>query len=188
MEGAISDCLGGVSLLKMIGASRTSDTPEAQALAGKITSSISQLVSSQRDDGGWSWAGRPANEKSDRNMTSRAMWALAASRSAGFAVPQATFDKGVQHLNTIFASAGESDNEGKAIILHGLAEAGVADFAHANRLHRNRNALSASGLVHLALVFAKLDRKDFAKDLLALAKGKISTKPKPGPMRSAHCD
>ncbi len=180
IERATSDCLGGVSLLKMIGASRTTDTPEAQALAGKIASSISQLVSSQRDDGGWSWAGRPANEKSDRYMTSRAMWALAATRSAGFAVPQATFDKGIQHLNSIFASAGESDNEGKAIILHGLAEAGVADFAHANRLHRNRNALSASGLVHLALVFAKLDRKDFAKDLLALAKGKISTRPKPG--------
>jgi hypothetical protein len=102
---------------------------------------------------------------------------LSVARSAGFAVPQAIFDKGVQHLNSVFAAAGESDNEGKAIILHGLAEAGAADFAHANRLHRNRNALSASGLVHLALTFAKLDRKDFAKDILALAKSKISTKP-----------
>ncbi len=178
VERAISDALGGVSLLKMIGASRTTDTPEAQALSGKITSAISVLVSGQRDDGGWSWGGRPTSERSDRYMSSRAVWALSAARGAGFAVPQPIFDKGVQHLNSVFAAAGESDNEGKAIILHGLAEAGAADFAFANRLHRNRNALSASGLVHLALVFAKLDRKDFAKDLLALAKAKISTKPR----------
>lgn len=180
IERAISDALGGVALLKMIGASRTADTPEAQALSGKIASAVSQLVSSQRDDGSWSWAGRPANERSDRYMSSRAVWALSAARGAGFAVPQPIFEKAVQHLNTVFAAAGESDNEGKAIILHGLAEAGAADFAHANRLHRNRNSMSASGLVHLALVFEKLDRKDFAKDLLALAKAKISTKPRAG--------
>lgn len=177
IERAISDTLGGVALLKMIGASRTADTPEAQALAGKITSAISLLVSSQRDDGGWSWAGRPTNEHSDRYLSSRAVWALSSARGAGFAVPQPIFEKAIQHLNTLFAAAGESDNEGKAIVLHGLAEAGAADFAHANRLHRNRNSLSASGLVHLALVFAKLDRKDFAKDLLGLARSKISTKP-----------
>ncbi|MBI3866371.1 MAG: hypothetical protein HY290_31210, partial [Planctomycetia bacterium] len=178
IERSISDTLGGVALLKMIGASRTAETPEAQALSGKIISAVSQLVSSQRDDGGWGWGGRPAGDRSDRYISSRATWALAAARSAGFAVPQAIFDKAIQNLNTVFAAAGESDNEGKAIILHGLAEAGAADFAHANRLHRNRNAMSASGLVHLALVFVKLDRKDFAKDLLAIARGKISSKPR----------
>ena len=78
--------------------------------------------------------GRPASERSDRYMSSRAVWALSAARGAGFAVPQPIFEKGVQHLNTVFAAAGESDNEGKAIVLHGLAEAGAADFAHANRL------------------------------------------------------
>ncbi|MBS0264090.1 MAG: tetratricopeptide repeat protein [Planctomycetes bacterium] len=178
LERAISDTIGGVALLKMIGASRTAGTPEAQALAGKIAAAVSQLVSSQRDDGGWGWAGQPAGERSDRYISSRAVWALAAARSAGFAVPSAILDKAVQNLNTLFTSAAESDNEGKVIILHGLAEAGSADFAQANRLHRNRNALSPAGLVHLALVFIKLDRQDFAKDLLAIARQKISTKPK----------
>jgi alpha-2-macroglobulin len=180
IERAVSDTIGAVALLKMIGASRTTDTPEAQALAGRIQSSISLLVSSQRDDGGWSWSGKVATEKPDRYMSSRAMWALAAARRAGFAVPQPVFDKGIQYLQTAFAAAAESDNEGKAVLLHGLAEAGVADFAHANRLHRNRNALSASGLVHLALVFARLDRRDFLKDLLAIARDKISVKPAEG--------
>src|SRR5258708_29655297 len=97
-------------------------------------------------------------------MSSRAVWALSAARHGGFAVPQAIFDKGVQHLNSVFAAAGESDNEGKSIILHGLAEAGAADFAFANRLYRNRNALSASGLVHLAPTFAQPRRTGLPQD------------------------
>ena len=176
VERAISDVLGGVALLKMTGASRTADTPEAQALSGKIQSGLSLLISGQRDDGGWSWSGRPGAEKSDRYLTSRVMWALSAARKAGFAVPQTNFDKGVQQLQSMFAASAEADYEARAILLHGLAEAGAADFAQANRLHRNRNALSASGLVHLALTFLRLDRHDFAKDLLAIAKGKIPTK------------
>src|SRR5262249_43213642 len=136
LERAISDAIGGVSVLKMIGASRTADTPEAQALAGKISAAVSLLVSSQHDDGRWSWTGRSAEKRSDRYTSSRALWALAAARQASFAVPQPIFEKGIQHLNSAFAAAGESDNEGKVIILHGVAEAGSADFAHANRLYR----------------------------------------------------
>lgn len=177
LERAISDVLGGVSLLKMIGQTRTADTPEGQALAGKIQAGLSLLVSGQRDDGGWSWAGQPATEKSDRYTTSRVLWALAVARRAGFAVPQPLFDKGVQNLTTAFAASSESDHEGKAIILHGLAEAGAADFAHANRLYRSRNVLSASGLLHVALTLIRLDRQSMAKELLDLAQPKIPVAP-----------
>lgn len=177
VERAISDALGSVSLMTLISASRTTDTPEAQALSGKIQSAIALLVSGQRDDGGWSWSGKPGTEKSDRYITSRVMWALSATRRAGFAIPQPTFDKGIQNLQSAFAASAEADYEARAILLHGLGEAGAADFAQANRLHRTRNALSASGLVHLALTFIRLDRLDFAKDLLALAKDKIPVKP-----------
>lgn len=173
LERAISDVLGGVGLMKMVGQSRTSNTPEAQALAGKIQAGISLITSSQRDDGGWSWSGQPKTEKSDRYLTSRTVWALSAARKAGFAVGQESFDKGVQHLQSAFAVSGESENEAKAIILHGLAEAGVADFAHANRLHRSRNTLSASGLLHVSLALLRLDRKSMAQELLELAKAKI---------------
>lgn len=177
IERSISDILGGVALLKMIGQTRTTDTPEAQALTGRILSGLSGLISDQRDDGGWSWSGRPQSEKSDRYLTSRAMWALASARRAGFAVPQDTFDKGIKQLQTAFAAADEADNEGKAILLHGLAEAGAADFAQANRLHRNRNLLSASGLLHVSLVLVRLDRKNLAQELLELAKPKIAVDP-----------
>jgi uncharacterized protein YfaS (alpha-2-macroglobulin family)/outer membrane protein assembly factor BamD (BamD/ComL family) len=170
LERAVSDVIGGIGLLKMTGGSRTADTPEAQALSGRIQSAVGQLVSAQRDDGGWSWSGRPSASKSDRYLSSRMVWALSSARSAGYAVPSGTFDKAVQFLRTAFTATNPADREAQAIILHGLAEAGVADFAFANRLYRERNNLSPSGLLHVALVLAKLDRKQMAGELLDLVK------------------
>ncbi len=168
LERAVSDILGGVALLKSVRESAAPDSPEAQTLAGRVTGAVAQLVSAQRDGGEWTWSGRQKADKPDRYMSSRALWALAEARRAGFAVPQATFDKGVQHLNTAFTKSAQTDREGQAILLHGLAEAGAADFAHANRLYRDRNALSASGLLHVALVLARLDRKEMAGEMLKL--------------------
>jgi len=170
LERAVSDVIGGIGLLKMTGGSRTADTPEAQALSGRIQAAVGQLVSAQRDDGGWSWSGRPAASKSDRYLSSRMVWALSSARGAGFAVPTGTFDKAVQFLRTAFTATNPADREAQTIILHGLAEAGVADFAFANRLYRERNNLSPSGLLHVALVLAKLDRKQMAGELLQLVK------------------
>lgn len=175
LERASSDILGGVALLEMIGATRQSDTPEAQALSGKITSAIAQLVSAQRDDGGWTWSGRPELGGTDRYLSSRIVWALAAARKAGFAVPNDAVSKGATALQTAFSQANQTDREGQAILLHGLAMAGTADFAFANRLHRDRNQLSASALVHLALTLIELDRKPMAEELLRLAESKIAS-------------
>ncbi len=58
IERSVSDILGGVALLKMIGDARDVDTPEAQSLVGRVTGAVAQLISSQRDEGGWSWSGR----------------------------------------------------------------------------------------------------------------------------------
>lgn len=168
LERAVSDVLGGVVLLKTIRESAAPDSPEAQTLAARINGGVAQLVSSQREDGSWNWASRAENVKPDRYLTSRVMWALAEARRGGFAVPQATFDKGVQALNTAFTQSVQTDREGQAILLHGLAEAGAADFAFANRLYRDRNTLSTSGLLHVALVLARLDRKEMAAEMLKL--------------------
>ena len=166
-ERSISDVLGGINLLKMIGQTRTADTPQAQALSGRVQAAISQIISSQRDDGGWSWSGRSA-AASDRFITSRVVWALSDARKAGFAVPNDTFNKAVTSLKTAFTKSAQTDREGQAIILHGLAKAGAADFAFANRLYRERNNLSPSGLLHVALILSQLDRKNMAADLLKL--------------------
>ncbi len=57
LERASSDILGGVGLLAMVRTSRTTETPEATALAVRIRAAVAQLVAAQRDDGGWSWSG-----------------------------------------------------------------------------------------------------------------------------------
>ncbi len=75
-ERAISDVLGGTAVLKMLQASQNTDSPEAEALAGRVQSGIASLVSSQRDDGGWSWSGKPGASASDQYLSSRAVWRL----------------------------------------------------------------------------------------------------------------
>ena len=167
-ERAISDVLGGTAVLAMLQNSQTKNNPDAEALAGRVRSGIASLVSSQREDGGWSWSGQPGANSSDRYLSSRAVWALAEARKAGFAVPQDTWNKAVQHLKSAFTSSRQSDREGQAILLHGLAMADAGDFAFANRLYRERNSLSPSGLLHLALALIELDRKSMAEDLLKL--------------------
>ena len=167
IERSISDVLGGVSLLQLIAKSRDADSPEVVALTARINAGISRLVSSQRDDGGWSWSGRTGAE-ADRYATSRAAWALAVANRSGFSVPTGTMTTAVSSLQTAFTASGTADREGQAILLHGLAEADAADFAWANRLYRERNNLTASGLLHVALTLIRLDRKEMAEDLLEL--------------------
>ena len=167
LERAVSDVLGGVPLLALVRKSRTADSPETHTLAGRIQSAVLQLVSSQRDDGGWEWSGS-SGKKIDPFVTSRIVWALSSARRAGFAVPEDALTKAVQTLKTAYAKSDQTDREGNAIILHGLAEASAADFAFANRLYRERNSLSTSGLVHLALTLVRLERKEMAGELLKL--------------------
>ncbi len=170
IERSVSDILGGVALLEMIGQSRDAGTPESEALAGRISAAISQLVSSQRDDGAWSWSGRPANGEPDRFLSSRVVWALSAARDAGFVVEANSFNLAINWLQTAFTNSSATDRDGRAILLHGLAASGHADFAAANQLHRERNGLSQSGLVHAALVLIELDRNEMAAEILQLVK------------------
>ncbi len=75
---------------------------------------------------------------------------------------------GTTALANLFSQAAQDDRDGQAILLHGLAVADAADFAFANRLHRDRNALSVAGQLHLALALAELDRKEMGAEVLAL--------------------
>ena len=175
LERSISDVLGGLALLKMIGGARD-ESPEAKVLSGRVQGSVSALITSQRSDGGWSWSGRAAAQQSDRYLSSRVAWALSRARAAGFGVSNDTFNKSVQYLRTAYTATTQSDREAQTILLHGLAEAGAGDFALANRLYRERNSLSPSGLVHLALVLDRLDRKEMASELVALVKLPVDLK------------
>ena len=91
-----------------------------------------------------------------------------AGAKAGYAVPDDAYNKALAYLRNQVAATDNADYESKAILLHALAVAGQGDFALANRLYRDRNALSSAALAHLALGFAAMDRKATAEEILGL--------------------
>jgi hypothetical protein len=166
LETAASDLMAALALQKLLGAARNAGGPQAQSLDGRIRSSLSLLISAQNDDGGWSWTGRAGN--SQRYGSARVVWALSLAKKAGYPVPDNSYNKALGYLQNQVAATSDSDYESKAILLHALSTAGQGDFALANRLYRNRPALSAGALVHLALAFAEMDRKPTAGEILDL--------------------
>jgi len=165
-ESATSDLMAAVALQKLVGGSREAGGPRASMLDERIRASLGLLISSQNDDGGWSWTGRGGS--SNRYSTARAVWALSLARKAGYVVRDDALNKALAYLRNQVAATGNSDYESKAVLLHALSVAGRGDFALANRLYRNRPALSAAALAHLALALAEMDRKATAGELLDL--------------------
>ncbi len=174
LESATSDLMAALGLMRLLASSREAGGPQVEALDVRIRSSVSLLVAAQNDDGGWSWTGRAG--ESDRYISARAVWALAAARKTGHHVPDACHDKAVTYLQGQVAAATEADYESRAILLHALAVAGQGDFSLANRLYRNRPTLSPAALAYLALAFAQMDRKPVAQELAdLLAKQDLDT-------------
>jgi len=166
LDTATSDLLAALALQRLVKTTRDAGGPQAQALDGRVRASVSLLVSSQQDNGGWSWTGRGG--KSDRYVSARAFWALTLARAAGYPVPDDCANKAAGYLKNQVAAADNSDYESKAILLHALSTAGQGDFALANRLYRDRPSLSAAALAHLALALVEMDRKATAGEILAL--------------------
>ena len=111
----------------------------------------------------------PARSGASHRLTSaRAVWALAQAKSAGYKIADDRLEKALTYLQSQVAATGETDYESKAILLQALAVAGRGDFTLANRLYRNRPALSSAALANLALALAEMDHKPMAEDLLAL--------------------
>ena len=133
-------------------------------LTDRTRSLVSALVVSQRSDGGWSWTRAGGN--TDWAVTAMSFWALCRARDQGLKVHAQTLTKAQTYLKNTFSKLSANDNDAKAVILHALSVNAAADFAHANRLHRERNGLSAPALAYTALAFANLKRDQFAIELL----------------------
>ena len=169
-----SDLLAAVSALEFARKAKASPT-ELNRLGNRIRTLTGSLVVSQERDGGWVWRARGAG--SHWGVTATSFWALCAARNAGIPVHADTINKAQNFLRTQFTRLGARDNDAKAVLLHALSVNKAAEFAHANRLHRERNTLSAPALAYTALAFVNLDRKEFAGELLdVLAQKLASTK------------
>ncbi len=158
-----SDLLAAVAGLEYAkGVSAPAD--DVARLTQRVQALVSALVVSQRKDGGWSWTRGAGN--ADWAVTSMSFWALCRAKDQGLKVHPQTLTKAQTYLKNTFSRLSANDNDAKAVILHALSVNGAADFAHANRLHRERNGLSAPALAYTALAFANLKRDQFAGELL----------------------
>lgn len=172
LDTSTSDLMAAVGLQKLIGVTRQAGTPQSEALDARVRSSLSLLVSSQNDDGGWSWTGRTG--QSNRYTSARVVWALSLAKGAGYKVSDDIFEKAIGYVQSQIANTAETDYDSKSVLLAALASAGRGDFTLANRLYRNRPSLSTGALVYLSLALAEMDRQPMAHDLFELlAKRKL---------------
>ncbi|MFT5525150.1 MAG: hypothetical protein ACI9HK_003116, partial [Pirellulaceae bacterium] len=168
-ESTTSNLMASLALQQLMSQTRDADHPYQASLDTRVRTAISSLVSSQRDDGGWSWTGgQTGSIKSDRYISARVYWALNMARKAGYSVADELVGKSTNYLQTQIAETANTDYESKAVLLHALSVAGHGDFPMANRLYRSRPSLSNAALSHLALAFAAMDRAPIADELLTL--------------------
>ena len=138
---------------------------DTAALMGRARALVNSLVVRQRENGGWPWS--PGSKDADPHVSARGLWALAAAKANGIAVPDTAFEKASVHLQSVFSQT--DDDETRAVVIHSLTRAGQGDFSVANRLYRNRQRLNPRAIAATALTFVLLDRNEIAAELVELA-------------------
>ena len=119
LDSTTSDLLAALAVQKLLSSSRDSAGPHAAALDARIRGAVSLLVSSQQEDGGWSWTGR--GTASHRLTSARVLWAVTMAKRAGYKVPDDRFEKAIAYLQSQVATTGQTDYESKAVLLQALA-------------------------------------------------------------------
>jgi uncharacterized protein YfaS (alpha-2-macroglobulin family)/TolA-binding protein len=166
LDVATSDLMAAIAVQKLLAGTRDQDSPQAESLDSRVRSSVSLLVSSQLDNGAWSWTGRGGG--ANRYTSARAVWALSLARDAGYTVPTDAMNRAVKFLQSQVATTKSEDLESQSVLIHALAASGNEDYRVANRLYRSRQALSTAALAYLSLAFVEMDRKTTANELLEL--------------------
>lgn len=141
---------------------------DIRILRDRARSLVAALTSTQQDTGVWHWHGHE-----DLYQTCRSYWALSVAEKAGFPLHNDLLAKTRTTLNETFSRLGASDNDNKSLILHALSHTGHADFAHLNRIHRERANLSNNALALTAVAMINQQRQDFAAELVELLEKKV---------------
>jgi len=148
-----------------------------QRLLDEARAGIAALTASQHPDGGWSPQAFTEHPQSDWATTSQAYWALVLVRDAGLAVDNNMLNKATAYLENQLRALNANDHEAKAVVLHALSVDQKADFAHINRLYRERASLGLTALAHAGLALVNMDRLEMARELAEVALSKQPTKP-----------
>jgi hypothetical protein len=161
------DLLAGVSALTYATEHNARDE-DIRVLRDRVQGLVASLTSTQNADGRWYWKGG-----TDLYLTCRSYWALALAQKAGIPLQPDILSKAEKNLVTSFSKLGTKDNDSKTVILHALSVTGKADFAHLNRIYRERASLSNNALARAAVAMINLERPDFARDLVELLEQKV---------------
>ena len=143
--------------------------PEHERLQARLRSLLTEISLRQNPNGGWNWTGR--EQLSDLFVSADAVGLLSEAKSQGYLVRSDVLKKGIAYLKQAFQSA--QDNEIKTYLLYALTIANELDFAHVNRVYRERNSLRTSGLALLTLIYSKLKRPEIAAELNALLQKRV---------------
>ena len=174
-----ADLLAATSALSYLRTTRTSGSPDAERLSGRIQGLAAELIAAQNEDGGWPWVSpvsqpRPgqnpqAGLPSDRLSSAAVLWALATAERSGLVPDPKVLDKAVGWLTLSMTSGTNSrDLDARATLLHALSTRRGASFEMANSLNRERQSLSSTALAYLALTFANLNRAELASEILGI--------------------
>lgn len=162
-----NDLLAAISALTYATKHNARDE-EIRALRERAQTLCAALTSTQHDNGSWAW-----RNQADLFTTTRAYWALALAQKAGIPLHPDVLAKSEKHLQESFTKLGSQDNDGKTVVLHALSITGKAEFAHLNRIYRERAGLSTNALAYAAVAMVNLGRVEFARDFVELLEGKV---------------
>ncbi len=163
-----ADLLAAVSALTYLRDVRATDPGEATRVRDRALGLVSELVSGQNQDGGWSWVTPRSGQNrsnSDRLASSAVAWSLREASKAGLNVDSGVIDRVGSYLGNEFNRTG-NDLGGRAAVLHALAVLGLANFEQANTLNRGRQNLGDVSLAYLAMTFGLLERPSLAGEVL----------------------
>ncbi len=139
-------------------------------LQRRLQALLTDIALQQNQDGGWNWTG--ADNRSDLFVSADAIVLFAQARKQGYGVRADVWQNGLNYLKREFQAL--QDNELKTCLLHALTIAEDVDFAHINRVYRERNTLRTPGLALLILMYHELNRPEIARELLTILRNKAT--------------
>ncbi len=135
--------------------------PIIRELQARLKAILTEISLTQNPDGGWNWTG--SERRSDPFVSSDAIVLLSQAKQQGYQVQSNTVNNGIQYLKQTFQSV--RDNDIKTYLLYALTRADSADFAHINRVYRERHSLSTPALALLTMIYRNLNRPEIAAEL-----------------------
>lgn len=129
------------------------DSPDLKArLDRTLDQGLTQLLTMQRADGGWSWC---QSEESDGYITSYVLFGLASTRDAGISVPVDAISNTIHYVSNSMVTPLQTTEswmlDRLAFENFALKKAGAGDLGRANQLYAFRDQLSPWAKALLAL-------------------------------------